>query len=136
MDMNAGLDAVVALNEDEAAVVIHQPNGEPYLGPDGEPCKLFYVGKESKRYRAARREVTRQQLKSRKANMEPEDLRRNRVKQASAAVVRWSGWEDNGHPAECTQENVAKLLRIDHILEQLEEAIEAHADFFKSSSSS
>jgi hypothetical protein len=76
-------------------------------------------------------------LRSRSVKLEPEDLRRNRIELAAAAVVDWHGWETNGLTFLCTPENVRLLFRqAEHILEQVEAAINSHSDFFTDSSPS
>lgn len=134
MDINT-LGDIVAQDEKPVEVTVYQKNGDPYLGPDDRPCIISVVGSESKQYRAARDKLTRKFLRGRQSKMEPADLRNNRVEQAAAAVVGWSGWTAHGLEFPATPENVRILLnQADHILEQVEAGINSHADFFTNSS--
>lgn len=130
------LDQIIAQDEEVADIPIRQPNGDFYLAPDGSPCTIGVVGSESKQYKAGRDRITRKLTRAGRIRMEPEDIRRNRADQAAAAVVRFHGWEWNGKPAEFNDGNVRKLLAFDHILEQVESGIAAHADFFVKPSAS
>lgn len=124
------LDSIIAADEEVADVTITQKSGEPYLAADGTPATIGVVGSESKQYRLGRDKITRKLTRMGRVRFEPEDIRKNRVEQAAAAVVRWHGWEMNGKDWPCTPENVKLLLAYDHILEQVEYAIASHADFF------
>lgn len=134
------LKDVVAASEQPTTVTIYMPSGEPYLGPDGKPCTITHTGKESKAFVAGREAIQRRMLRQRKTKLEPADLQRNRIDQAAAPVTAWSGWteDDEVTPAALNTANLHSLLSVEHILEQLEESIEAHgsADFFTSSSPS
>lgn len=130
------LDAIIAEDEEGTAIPINQKNGDPYLGADGKPSTITVLGSESKKYRQAKDAIQRRNLRSRATRPEPSDLLKNRIELASAVVVSWSGWEDKGQPYPCTPENVKNLFRADHILEQVESGIFAHADFFVKSSAS
>lgn len=130
------LDAVIAQDEEGSVIPINQKNGEPYMGADGSPSTITVVGSESKRYRQAKDAIQRRNLRSRASKVEPADLLRNRIELAAAAVIAWNGWEEEGKPYPCTPENVKRLFRADHIFEQVEMGIFAHADFFGKSSAS
>ena len=131
------LDELMALDEQEVEFIVYQKDGEPYLAPDGEtPCTITVVGEESKRVRDAETANQRRMLHQRKVRLEPADILYNRIYKAAAAVTRWSGWTAGDTPAECTQENVRGLMRVPHILKQVEENVSGHADFFKQPSES
>ncbi|MFH1603814.1 MAG: hypothetical protein ABIH03_07900 [Pseudomonadota bacterium] len=132
------LDAVIALDEQEVEIVIYQKDGTPYLAPDGKtPCTITVVGEESQRVRDAKRATQRRILHQRTARIGPEEIERNRIFEAAAAVTRWSGWTAGSDaPAACAQENVRELLRVPHILTQVEQGVSGHADFFKQQSGS
>ena len=127
------LDAVIALDEQEVDVTIYQKNGEPYTAPDGKtPCTITVVGEESKRVTDADTATQRRMLHQRSQRLQPADILFNRIFRASAAVTKWAGWTSGPDTlAECTPENVRKLLRVPHILSQVEAAVSGHADFFK-----
>jgi hypothetical protein len=128
-----------AAQEDEAVVVtIVQPDGEPYQKADGEgPVTISVLGGYSKRIRAVREQQMRRMLKDRRAKLEPEDMRRNRIEAAVAAITGWDGWTANGQPFPFTPENAEALFtQAPWILDQVESAIDGHARFFKSSSGS
>jgi hypothetical protein len=128
-----------AAQEDEAAVVtVLQPDGEPYRKPDSEEAVTISVlGGYSKRVRAARDQQTRRMIKEKRIKLEPEDLRRHRVEIAVAAIAGWDGWTADGQPFPFTPENAETLLTAaPWILDQIEDAINGHARFFKSSSGS
>lgn len=121
--------------EEGATVTIHDRSGKEYMGKNdaGEaiPVVFTIVGAESKRVKAAKERVARRLLKSRRAKMEPADILANRIEQAASAVIGWEALrDDNGSPLPCSVENVSTLLKHEHILEQVEEAIEGHRDFF------
>lgn len=126
------MEAVIALDEQEVDVPIYQKNGEPYLAPDGKtPCTITVVGEESKRVMDADTATQRRMLHQRSQRLQPADILYNRIFRASAAVTRWFGWTIGETLAECTPENVRKLLRAPHILSQVEAAVSGHADFSK-----
>lgn len=122
------------LSEQGATVTIYQLNGEPYLAPDGSECTVTVVGPESKRVKAARKANTQKAFNKRRLKLDAEMVERNRVTLAAAAVVDWHGWtvevEGKDVAAELTPENLHVLLSYDHILEQVEAAVQDHADFF------
>lgn len=123
-------------DEEVVDVPIFQKNGQPYLGADGSQSTIGVLGAESRKAQVARDSLTQRMIRSRAGKMTPKDLRQNRIDQAAAVVVRWSGWEHEGKPWPCEPENVKAVLSADHILEQVEEGIARHADFFGNSSSS
>lgn len=126
---------VAAEREAQGAVVpIVKKNGDPYKAKDGSPSTISVVGSESEQYRKAQMTRQRRRLRSRRTNIEPEDLRADRIAIAAACVTEWHGWEENGKPMECTPDNARRLLGYEHILEQVEAGIERHADFFDSNS--
>lgn len=134
------LKEIAAASEHPSTVTIYQPNGDPYRGPDGQPCTITHTGKESRAYKEATEARDRRLIRKRKVSSDPKDWRRNRVDIAAAVVTGWSGWteEDETTPLPATRENVRALLAYDHILEQLEASIEEHdgGDFFTTSSAS
>jgi hypothetical protein len=130
------LDAVIAQDEEGSVIPINQKNGDPYLGADGSPSTITVLGSESKRYRQTKDSIQRRSMRSRSVKMEPADLLKNRIDLAAASVIDWSGWEDGTKPYPCTPENAKVLFRADHILEQVEMGIFAHADFFVKPSAS
>lgn len=122
---------IVAQSEQARTFTVNRPDGEPYTSDlDGRVSTISHVGKESKRYRAAKDAVMRRNLKMRKLRLDPLELRENRVILAAATVTGWDGWEFGEQPAELSGDNLRVILEHDHILEQLEESIEGHADFF------
>ena len=121
--------------EDEVVEVpIYDRAGEPYTAKGGEQATIGVVGKESTEYRKAEARRTRALLKARRAQRTEQDVLNGRIDLAGACVKRWSGWEDGGKEWPCTPENVAELLTVPHILEQIEDAIEGHQRFFRSAS--
>jgi len=135
MDINV-LKFKVEQDDTPVTIPIYQKDGDPYLAADGTPATIDVVGSEAKRYEAARTQITKNMLRSRRTRVEPEDLQRNRITMAAAAVTGWHGWENGSEPLPCNEENVRMLLGIEHILDQVEAGIAAHADFFKQSSGS
>jgi hypothetical protein len=135
MDINK-LEAEVESDEQGAVVPIFKKNHEPYTAADGSQSTLTVTGSDSAKVRAAKDSAQRRIFRARAGRIEPADVRRNRVDVAAAAIIGWHGWENGGTEAPCTSENVKALLNRDHILEQAERAIDAHSDFFESSSSS
>lgn len=132
------LSTVVALSEEPKTVIIYQPSGEPYRGSDGKPSTITHTGPESAAYRAAKDKGLRRQLRARRTKMEPEDVLRSRIELAAAPVTAWTGWENGTTAAECTPQNVQALLRVEHILTQLEESVASHgeSDFFTNAATS
>jgi hypothetical protein len=130
------LQAQVAQDDTPVTIPIYQKDGDPYLAADGTPATIDVVGNESKKYRLARLAVQKQMLRSRRTRVEPEDLQRNRIALAAAAVTGWHGWEADGKALEASPENVRALLSVEHILDQVEAGVSLHADFFKQNSSS
>lgn len=124
-----------AQDEQAASVPIFKKGGAPYLAPDGETqCTIDVLGSDAKKVQGARDAITRRQLKARRVKLTPETLRDNRIDIAAAAVTGWSGWTDGAAEYPFTPENAKRMLRAEHILVQVEEAIDGHADFFASSS--
>jgi len=119
-----------AVDEEGAVVTIYQRNGDPYLAMDGTESTMTVLGSEAKAYKAAKRNTTKRMLNRRRTMLEPEDIERNRINQAAAGVIEWHGWDDGKKDQPCTPENVTVTLKEDHILEQVEAAIQGHADFF------
>lgn len=117
-----------------ARVPIYQPNGEPYMGADGEEAWIGALGAESKRYRQAEHAISRRNQRNTKPRVDPVDVRRNRIDLAVACVAGWNAEDENGQQMECNAENAERLFAFEHILRQVEMGIHAHADFFAKSS--
>jgi len=124
------LDKLVAADEEGVTITIYQKTGAPYLAADGTESTMTVLGSESKKYKAAQRQVTDRIVKRRRATVNVDDLERNAVFLAASAVIDWHGWESGAKTLPCTPENVQMLLRVVHIREQVEEAIRGHSDFF------
>lgn len=127
------IEAQVAKDEEIADIPIYQKNGDPYLAADGSPATIGVTGTDAKRYVAMQATIQRRMLNQRRAKLEPADIQRNRIDQASSGVGRWHGWENGDQPLDATPENVKGLLRVSHILDQVEAGIAAHSDFFRAS---
>lgn len=122
---------VAQSHEDVKDVEIHQPGGAgAYLGPDGRPATVGVVGFESATYKRNKGKADRTLAKEGRF-VSGDEYRRHH---AAGGIVRWSGWEENGKPLECSPANALKLLAFDHILYQVESAIRRDADFFESES--
>jgi len=128
------LDKETEQDEEGAAVPIFQRGGDPYLAADGTPATITVLGSESKKYKAGKRAATKKMLRSYGSHVEPEDVERNAISLAAAAVIDWHGWEANGQPVPCTPENVKVLLSRDHILTQVQLGIDRHSSFFAKAS--
>lgn len=132
--MNIGELTVLRAKEDEGVEVpIYDKRGDAYLGPDGEPASITVVGSESKKYREAKHAQYRRmskRVRGGRSEPSPEELERDAVELAAAAVVAFKGWEADGKPLTFTPENVKTLLGFDHILEQVQAGIHRHASFF------
>jgi hypothetical protein len=57
-----------------------------------------------------------------------------RAQPSRSTRIDWHGWESGTKPLDCTPENVRLVLAIEHIRDQVDEAIRGHADFFTGSS--
>jgi hypothetical protein len=120
--------------EDEGVVIaIYDKRGDAYTGVDGQPATITVVGSESKKYKDAKHAQYRRMAKrvrSGRSEPSPEELERDAVELAAAAVIGFDGWEADGKPLAFTPENVRLLLSFDHILEQVQGGIVRHASFF------
>ena len=135
MDIEQQLAEVIAEDEQPAVVTIYQPDGEPYRAADGSEATMSLLGSESKKVRQAQDRALRRLIRQRsRGQNEVEEARQNRIEVATAALVAWHGWEIGGKPAVLTAENAAKVFRVQHILQQVEEVVSGHARFFKSNS--
>jgi hypothetical protein len=133
----ANLQTLVANADTPAVITIYHPSGDPYRGADGKPATITVVGAESKRAIAARFDYVRR-LRDERASKDPSEAERrdfsmeetqaNRIENAAALVVDWSGWEDNeDRPVEPTLENIKMVLgTAEHILAQVEVGINRH----------
>lgn len=124
----------VEAQENPVEVPIYKPNGEPYEAPDGTQCTISVLGSESKQARRADDINARRILRAQRRKLEPDDIRRNQLEKATALVTGFHGWEEDGQPLEFSKDNVRKLLAYDHILDQVQTGIDAHADFFTTAS--
>lgn len=124
------IGSIVAQSEEGATAIIYQPNGEPYRGADGKNSTITALGSESKAYRAARDTITRRALRQGRRRIEPDELLKNRIDLAAACVIDWSGWESGGKSYPLTPANVRTLIAAEHILTQVEELIQEHANHF------
>jgi len=124
---------MVAREDEGVAIPIYQKDGDPYLGADGEQATITVVGSESKRYRDAKHAQYRRmskRVRSGRSDINPEDIERDAIELAAAAVTGFSGWEDGTKPLPYTPENVRLLLSFDHIFEQVQAGVQRHASFF------
>lgn len=136
-DIEQTINAVLAEDEEPAVIVIYRTDGQAYRATDGSEVTMSVLGQESKAVKAAQDRSVRRYARSRRgARDEAQIARETRIEIATAAVVGWHGWEIDGQPAPLTPENLGRVLRADHILQQVEEAIHEHARFFKHSSAS
>lgn len=135
MDVKA-LDAELQQDETIADIVIYKKDGSPYLAADGTPSTVGVTGTDADAYRKEKHAIQRELLSSRRTKLDPEDLTRNRIRQAAAGVKRWHGWEDDDEELKCERNNVRAVCKIEHILEQIEAGIAGHASFFSSNSNS
>jgi hypothetical protein len=131
----AAVQQDLATDEEGVVVPILKKTFDPYLGADGKESTITVLGSDSKAYRRAMEANQRRAIKL-AGRVTPADLDQNRIDQAAAACIAWSGWEVNGQPWAFSSENVKKLLEVRHILNQVEAAIEGHGRFFASSSPS
>jgi len=123
----------VGKDNEGVVVVINGPDGEPYTALDGSPATMTILGSQSTAVGKARDAQTRKFLKNTGGKTDVADLRANRIALASAAVVAWHGWEQDGLPLPLSGPNVALFFNADErILEQVESAIQKHADFLLS----
>ena len=131
---------VVAQDEEGAEIPIYQKSGEPYMGLDGEPSVFIVVGTESKQYRAAKRaHLARLHKRARRRSgttAPPEEMERDALELVAASVIGFRGWDDGKAELAFTPDNVRALLAFDHIFDQVNVGIQAHADFFSASSRS
>lgn len=124
------ITADLAKDEQGVEITIYNKNGEEYRAADDTPATITVTGTDAKKYRAEKHAIQREYMQSRKAKLSVEDVTKNRIRQASAGVTGWHGWESDGTALECTPENVRALLGIEHILEQVEAGITGHSAFF------
>jgi hypothetical protein len=133
-----GLKKVVEQDDEGVTVTIFQRNGDPYLAADGSEATVTVVGSESKRYRDAERRQQRRLFKRarvRGAEITPEETEREAIEVASAAIIEWHGWEADGKPVPCENPHLTSFLKVKHIFEQVNAAIQGHAAFFEARSS-
>lgn len=131
-DLNSIAESL-AQDETGTAVQIDDKQGNPYLAADGSLATITVLGSDAKAVVASRDRIQKRMLRTRATKLEPDDIRRNRIDQAAAAVVGWHGWEANGQPLPCTAENVKALLAFNHILEQVEAEVASARGFTMSS---
>jgi hypothetical protein len=127
------IQAAIAQDEEAVAVTIYNKAGDPYTGSDGKPATISVVGSESKRYRDARQVIQRAALRTHGKPTPDETLERirdNNIALTAAAITAWSGWESEGQPWPCTPENARDLMAIEHIRDQVANAIAEHATLF------
>lgn len=113
---------------DESGIVvpITQRDGKPYLAADGSPSTITVYGSESKTY-LNRRDAFYRELAKEEGEGDPAF---NRVCIAACAVKDWHGWESEGKPLPCSQDNARALLTVEHIMLQVERGASKGADFF------
>lgn len=128
------LDATIAQDEEGVVIPVYAKNGDPDLASDGSQTTITVVGSDSERYRRAQDIQTRRMLRTRRAKMEPDDIRANRIELAASAVIAWHGIEADGQPVPCTLESVRLVLKAQYMLEQIEAAVNEHASFLAKSS--
>lgn len=126
------LKAQASKDEEAVAVPIYQRNGEPYLGPDGEPCTISVIGSESAKYKRDAARAVREIVNTGRTATTEEI----RVEKALCAITDWSGWTlgDDETLAEPTPENLRTVLSLEHIRNQVEAGIDRRSAFFESAS--
>ena len=137
-----GLKKIREQADEGAVVVIYDPDGEPYLASDGTEATMTIVGAESKRYRSKKLDQQRALIKKMRAgagasSMTPEGNEQQVHRLAASAIIAWHGWEDDqGAAQECTVDNICKVIKYVHIMEQVAVVIQGHAGFFGKDSGS
>ncbi len=114
------------------AVPILQRDGKPYPAADGSPATISVIGSESPSYRQKRDAFYRARAKE----LSEPNQNADRIAVAALGVTDWKGWSTNGTPLECTPENVHRLLGLEHILVQVEAALDRRGSFFSAVSAS
>jgi len=118
----ASLPAITAAEEQGTELHLRGPDGIPLYDGDA-PVTLRVAGKYSPR---VRRVLNRQRdywLRQKKIKPTREELDRQKIDVCAAALLGWSLTD------EFTPENVRVLLSEDWTRDQVEEAMEEHADF-------
>lgn len=129
------IKALVDQDNEPVKVEVYQPNGDPYLGADGQPSYFMVLGSESKAYKEARRAQQRRIFKRARQGggntLTPEESERDAIDLAASAVTAFGGWEADGQPLPFTPENVKAFLAVDHLFDQINAGIQRHASFFE-----
>ena len=127
----SGLAAEASAENEAITVPLRNRSGEPYLTGSGQPVTISVLGIYSEPARKAQDATLRRWSKQRTAQWTPEMALANRISVAVAGLVGWN-FEDAEHqPIPFTPENAQRVFLIaPWILEQVEQAMQGHADFF------
>lgn len=115
---------------DEAADV-------PIVAQDGDDDSTPLVFQVLSRHSKNVQRVVNSQAKAnarRRSDLSAAELYQQRVDRAMAALVGWTGLEDDGQPVPFSPDVARAILADPHYLEQVEEGMVGHARFFKKAS--
>lgn len=131
----------VTVREDEGQVVhIRDARGDLAYTGEGEqrkPVTVRVAGTFSTHYRRANDAIQQRVLKRRQRDITPEQVLANRIELVRSCILDWQGFTNQGKPLVFSPENATLLLtKCPWVRAQLEEAMEDHAAFFGSASTS
>jgi len=131
--------AEAAKGEDEGQLVhIRGVDGEElYYEKDGKqhPVTMTVAGTYSTIYRAAQNRQRNALVKMRRAKLTGELVDNQQIELDAACVLGWDGFTIGATPVPFNRENAKQILiSVPWIREQVEEAMNDHAGFTKSSS--
>ena len=132
LDLNVA--ATEASHEDDGqTLTLEDREGQPY----DPPATIVVAGSYSKHCRTAEARFDRELARSGRRKL-PEDFTlQRRIQVAAACILSWDGIVADGAVVPCTRENAIALLSCaPWVREQVEEAMNDHAGFSKTASSS
>jgi len=136
----SGLDitkaAEAAKVEDEGQVVhVRDRDGEPLYTDEQQPVTITVAGTYSGKYRQAANRQRDRLVKMRRAKLSGELIEQQQLELMAACVLDWHGFTVDGKPVPCNVENAKQLLAsVPWVREQVEEAMNDHEGFSRSSS--
>ncbi len=104
---------------------------DPVTGEEVPDMRVTLLSTFSAEWKKAQQQLSRKyKLKGKKHQASPDELLQSRVHMVGSVIADWEGFEENGEPLPCNDENIEHVLNTyNWLLNQLDIALSDDANF-------